>query len=137
MFLVLVSFFTVFTAVITLTLRYYVGAADNDSNVFTDEPQCPDVEVAHASLAVVRLVVAALVRVDDSVVTTFDLNAFTRLGAQVRVLTQPFVRPCHQHAAQSQLITQLIVNLLSYLALSPPPACSCTVAAQRVARLLL
>jgi len=76
-----------FTAVITSTPDYYTGTADNDSNIFTREPQRSDVEVAHASLAVIRLVVAALVRVDDSVVATFDLDAFARLHSQVRVLT--------------------------------------------------
>ena len=49
----------------------------------------------------VGLVVAALVRVDDSVVATFHLDALTRLGAQVPVLSQPLVRPRHQNAARS------------------------------------
>jgi len=50
---------------------------------------------------VVGLVVAALVSVDDTIIATFHLDTLTRLGPQVPVLSQPFVRPRHQHAAQS------------------------------------
>jgi len=71
-------------------------------------PQCPDVQIAHAPFAVVSLIVAALVGVDNSIIATFDLDTFTRLGSQVRVLSQPFVRPCHKHAAQCPQTDQLV-----------------------------
>jgi len=80
------------------TANVTCGAA----GVSTHEPQCPDVEVAHAPLAVVGLVVAALVGVDDAVVATFDLDAFTRPRPQVRVLAQPFIGARHQHAAHTR-----------------------------------
>lgn len=93
-----------------ITVAAYSFSADSDSNVFsvvrTHGPECADVEVTHASLAVVGLVVAALVGVDDAVVATFDLDALARLGVQVRVLAQPLVSARHQHAAANRTVSQ-------------------------------
>ena len=71
----------------------------------------------------VGLVVAALVGVDDAVVTTFDLNAFARLCSQVRILSQPFVRPRHQHAATKPL-AQLFTDFTHVLSIYSISNCS-------------
>ena len=49
----------------------------------------------------VRFEVGALVRVDDPVEATFDLDALARRHAQVAVPLQPIVGALHQYAART------------------------------------
>ena len=63
-------------------------------------PQCPDVDIAHASFGVVRLEIAGLGGIDDAIQSTFHLNTFTRLDSQVSVRLEPVICTRYQYTWQ-------------------------------------
>ena len=73
-------------------------------------PECPYVHVSHHAFRVISFKVAALVRVDHAIQTTFHLNALARLGTQMCIPPQPLVSSSNQNAKNDTFMLYKINN---------------------------